>query len=356
MQAADLTAGPVPGVADDSAVVFVSCVLEYVADPALAAAELRRMAGSLENLFIVFVDPWSLTAIALPGRPVGRRGGRRWRLDETDHDGQKARHRRWPRWAARPGSRFTDPTVNTPTPINTDGVRVKPVTHDTEAGRTSPDGPAKAGNIDRSTRTRPPAPLPADALLMTRSDVAAVLRTTPRQISNMIARGQMPAHQPGSQDSGFAGGEPRSRHGSPPSEELESRKQVPLSLGAAVTEAWRGVRHVKVKSQTEERTPGKATRCGLADIHVAPKGADAPRALQADRPRRGHVEERRRHAGPWRPPARSPPRAARTARSRRERRDGSARRRRSGSTSPRWPSTCPPTSMTWPTNDASPAP
>ena len=83
--------------------------------------------------------------------------------------------------------------MNTLTPINTDGVRVKPVTHDTEAGRTSPDGPAKAGNTGRSTRKRPPAPLPADALLMTRSDVAAVLRTTPRQISNMIARGQLPA-------------------------------------------------------------------------------------------------------------------------------------------------------------------
>ncbi|MBK9757479.1 MAG: hypothetical protein IPO88_29050, partial [Nannocystis sp.] len=67
MQAADLTAGPVPGVADDSAVVFVSCVLEYVADPASAATELRRMAGSPENLFIVFVEPWSLTASLYPG-------------------------------------------------------------------------------------------------------------------------------------------------------------------------------------------------------------------------------------------------------------------------------------------------
>jgi len=39
----------------------------------------------------------------------------------------------------------------------------------------------------------PTDPLPRDAPLMTRSDVAAVLRTTPRQISNMIARGQIPA-------------------------------------------------------------------------------------------------------------------------------------------------------------------
>mgnify|MGYP000275850218 CR=1 FL=1 len=67
MQAADLTAGPVPGVPDDSAVVFVSCVLEYVSDPAAAALELQRMAGSSENLFIVFVEPWSLTAALYPG-------------------------------------------------------------------------------------------------------------------------------------------------------------------------------------------------------------------------------------------------------------------------------------------------
>lgn len=67
MQAADLTAGPVPGIADDSAVVFVSCVLEYVSDPEAALLELQRMAGSAENLFIVFVDSWSLTAALYPG-------------------------------------------------------------------------------------------------------------------------------------------------------------------------------------------------------------------------------------------------------------------------------------------------
>jgi len=67
MQAADLTAGPVPGVADDSAVVFVSCVLEYVSNVEVAIQELQRIAGSPENLFIVFVDPWSLTAVLYPG-------------------------------------------------------------------------------------------------------------------------------------------------------------------------------------------------------------------------------------------------------------------------------------------------
>jgi len=67
MQAADLTAGPVPGIADDSAVVFVSCVLEYVSDPEAALRELHRMAGSPDNLFLVMVEPWSLTAALYPG-------------------------------------------------------------------------------------------------------------------------------------------------------------------------------------------------------------------------------------------------------------------------------------------------
>ncbi len=67
MQAADLTAGPVPGVADDSAVVFVSCVLEYVSDTAAALHELNRMAGSPDNMFLVLVEPWSLTAALYPG-------------------------------------------------------------------------------------------------------------------------------------------------------------------------------------------------------------------------------------------------------------------------------------------------
>jgi len=67
MQAADLTAGPVPGIPDDSAVVYVSCVLEYVSDPEAALRELNRMAGSPDNLFLVFVEPWSLTAALYPG-------------------------------------------------------------------------------------------------------------------------------------------------------------------------------------------------------------------------------------------------------------------------------------------------
>jgi hypothetical protein len=67
MKTADLTQGPVAGIADDSAVVYVSCVLEYVADPEAALRELRRMAGSPDNLFLVFVERWSLTAALYPG-------------------------------------------------------------------------------------------------------------------------------------------------------------------------------------------------------------------------------------------------------------------------------------------------
>ena len=73
---ADITKGPVAGLANDSAVVFVSCVLEYVSDPESALGELRRMAGSPENLFIVFVDPWSVTAALYPGANwAGGKGG-----------------------------------------------------------------------------------------------------------------------------------------------------------------------------------------------------------------------------------------------------------------------------------------
>ena len=67
MKAADLTRGPIEGIADDSAVVFVSCVLEYVSDYEAALQELHRMAGAPENLFLVFVEPWTLTAVLYPG-------------------------------------------------------------------------------------------------------------------------------------------------------------------------------------------------------------------------------------------------------------------------------------------------
>lgn len=63
----DLDRQQVPGVADNSAVVFCSCVLEYVQDPVASWRELMRMAGSRENLYLVTVDPVSLTALFYPG-------------------------------------------------------------------------------------------------------------------------------------------------------------------------------------------------------------------------------------------------------------------------------------------------
>lgn len=64
---ADLTKGKIPEVADDSGVVFVSCVLEYVTDPLAAERELLRIAGGKSNLFSVNVEPHSATAMIYPG-------------------------------------------------------------------------------------------------------------------------------------------------------------------------------------------------------------------------------------------------------------------------------------------------
>ena len=57
----------IPGVDDDSAVVFIACVLEYVADLNAALAEVLRIAGGHDNTFLVFVQPWPLTARLYPG-------------------------------------------------------------------------------------------------------------------------------------------------------------------------------------------------------------------------------------------------------------------------------------------------
>ena len=78
VQAADISAGPVPGLADNSAVVFVSCVLEYVEDAPAAARELLRIAGAPENLFLVSVQPWTLTASLYPGA--------RWTVIQRDYE------------------------------------------------------------------------------------------------------------------------------------------------------------------------------------------------------------------------------------------------------------------------------
>ena len=50
---------------DNSAVIYVSCVLEYVDDVDAAMAELRRVAGP--HLHVVRVEPWTLTAYMYPG-------------------------------------------------------------------------------------------------------------------------------------------------------------------------------------------------------------------------------------------------------------------------------------------------
>ena len=60
---ADITK-PLP-FADNSVVVFVSCVLEYVSNYDAAMAELRRIAG--KNLYIVRVEPWTLAGWFYPG-------------------------------------------------------------------------------------------------------------------------------------------------------------------------------------------------------------------------------------------------------------------------------------------------
>jgi hypothetical protein len=73
---ADITKGPVPGIADDSVVVFVSCVLEYVSDVDAALQEIQRMAGDRANVFVVLVQPWTFTAWLYPGaRWVGSSDG-----------------------------------------------------------------------------------------------------------------------------------------------------------------------------------------------------------------------------------------------------------------------------------------
>lgn len=65
--AADITRGPIAGIADDSAVVFVSCVFEYVGDLRAAVAEVARIAGDPRNVFAVTVQPYTFTAVLYPG-------------------------------------------------------------------------------------------------------------------------------------------------------------------------------------------------------------------------------------------------------------------------------------------------
>ena len=53
-------------VQSDSAVVYVACVLEYVTDLRRSMDEILRIAGEPENIYIVTVQPWTLTAALHP--------------------------------------------------------------------------------------------------------------------------------------------------------------------------------------------------------------------------------------------------------------------------------------------------
>ncbi|MEO8168198.1 MAG: methyltransferase domain-containing protein [bacterium] len=66
----DISKTKIP-VADNSCVVFCSCVLEYVEDYEAAMRELQRVSGG--DLYLVSVEPWTLTAFFYPGakRTVG---------------------------------------------------------------------------------------------------------------------------------------------------------------------------------------------------------------------------------------------------------------------------------------------
>lgn len=59
----DITKGIPLG--DESAVIFCSCVLEYVSDVNKALEEIQRVSGG--HAFFVGVEPWTLTAFLYPG-------------------------------------------------------------------------------------------------------------------------------------------------------------------------------------------------------------------------------------------------------------------------------------------------
>jgi len=54
-----------PQMPSDSAVVFVSATLEYVDDMDQVLAQLQRVSGG--DLFVVTVEPWTLTSLFYPG-------------------------------------------------------------------------------------------------------------------------------------------------------------------------------------------------------------------------------------------------------------------------------------------------
>ena len=66
VRARELQDAPVTRIAANSAVVYAACVLEYVPDVAAAMTEILRMAGDPEHVFLVTVQPWTLTAALHP--------------------------------------------------------------------------------------------------------------------------------------------------------------------------------------------------------------------------------------------------------------------------------------------------
>jgi hypothetical protein len=55
---------------DASAVLYVACVLEYVTELRRSMDEILRIAGGPENIYIVTVQPWTLTAACIRRPPT----------------------------------------------------------------------------------------------------------------------------------------------------------------------------------------------------------------------------------------------------------------------------------------------
>lgn len=56
----------------DSAVIFISCMLEYIHPLEPTIQEVNRVAGGPSNIFVVYTDRWSLAGISYPGWLLGQ--------------------------------------------------------------------------------------------------------------------------------------------------------------------------------------------------------------------------------------------------------------------------------------------
>lgn len=75
-RAEEFTRPPIRRYQDDSAVVFVACVLEFLEDVRPAMDEILRIAGSVENIYVVTLQPWTFWAQLHPrARWVGLSDG-----------------------------------------------------------------------------------------------------------------------------------------------------------------------------------------------------------------------------------------------------------------------------------------